>query len=174
MPEVTDRPQKRAEVAAGGWFIAWGDLINEGDVIELIVSLGTATTALWVQEQVAAQLVKFGQSLGDVSDDVINQATSILEEAIKHKFSGGWDIDGLGIKTGIVTYHRWFQITFQGRVISSIPLPNNYQPYIGIRVAKPLPPKGAKAKEGVGISVAGVGSPVTAILDIPIVVPNVE
>lgn len=171
MPEVTDREKVRARIAAGGWFIAWGDLINEGDLIELIVSLGTSTPAVWVLDQVRAQLVKFGQSLEDVSEDVLNQATSILEQVIKHKISGEWEIDGLGIKAGIATYHRWWQITFQGQVISSTPLPNNYQPYIGIRVVKPLPPKGSKAKQAVGMSAAGANALNRATLELPTVDP---
>jgi len=172
MSEVTDRNKKRAEIEAGGWSIAWGDLLNEGDLLELIVSLGTSTPAVWVLDQLRDQLVKFSQSLEDVSEDVVNQATYILEEVLKRKLTGAWDIDGLGIKAGIVTYHRWWQITFHGQVISKTPLPNNYQPYIGLRVVKPLPPKGAKAKKAVGMSAVGTYAPDTARLELPIVDPS--
>ena len=82
--EITDRNDRRAEVAAGGWTILWGDLINEADVVQLVVNLGTATPALWVQQQVTAQLVKFSQSLNDVSDDVINHATTVPADALEH------------------------------------------------------------------------------------------
>ncbi|KAJ5819392.1 hypothetical protein N7474_004983 [Penicillium riverlandense] len=143
MTEVTDRNDRRAEVAAGGWSIAWGDLINEWDVVELIISafIPTGSVAIWVSQQTEAQLQKFQQSLRDVSDDVVNQATKYLTDLLQNKRSGEWEIDGLGVKAGIVTYHRHMKLPFGVKT----PLPNNHQPYIGLRVTKPLPPKGAPA-----------------------------
>ena len=44
----------------------------------------------------------------------------------------------------VATYKRWYENKVFGKKIK-IPLPNHHNPYIGIRVAKPLPPKGAKA-----------------------------
>ncbi|GKZ60328.1 hypothetical protein AnigIFM49718_006667 [Aspergillus niger] len=146
MTEVTDRNQQRAQIAAGGWTIAWGDLINEFDAIELIISIPTGTVGFWVSEQVQAQLQKFQQSLGDVSDDAVNQATAYLKDLLQNKQSGEQDFNGLGVKAGIVTYHRYMEFPFG--VKSS--LPNNHQPYIGLRITKPLPPKETPATAGQG------------------------
>jgi hypothetical protein len=56
MTEKTNRNEVRAGIAAGGWEIVWGDLINEWDVITLIVSVPTGTVAGWVEQQVQAQV----------------------------------------------------------------------------------------------------------------------
>jgi hypothetical protein len=110
------------------------------------VSLPTGTVGAWVAEQVEVQLQKFTQSLGDVSPDVLNQATLILEDILTGRRLGEWDIDGLEVKGGHATYHRWGQFTFgKWHLGGKHRLPNNYQPYIGLRVAKPLPPKGTSA-----------------------------
>lgn len=158
MGEKTNRNEVRAGIAAGGWVIVWGDLINEWDIVTLIVSIPTASVGLWVSEQVQAQVQKFGQSMGDVSDDVVNQATAYLEDLLRNRRSGEMDIDGLGVKAGIATYNRkWVTPILKTK------LPNNHQPYIGIRVTKPLPPKGAIATPApavqtpVGISFGGGG-----------------
>ncbi|KAK4069185.1 hypothetical protein Trihar35433_5764 [Trichoderma harzianum] len=138
MSEVTNRNDVRAANAARGWTIVYGDLINEADVVELIISVPTGTVAGWVSDQVDAQVQKFNQSLATVSDDVVKEATEFLKSLLQGKTSGERDINGLGVKAGIVTYHRKLKTPF-----GSTPLPNNHQPYIGIRITKPLPPKGA-------------------------------
>ncbi|KAJ9093557.1 hypothetical protein QFC21_006398 [Naganishia friedmannii] len=140
MTEHTNRNEVRAGIAAGGWEIVWGDLINEWDVVTLIVSIPTGSVGVWVSQQIDAQVRKFGQSFADVSDDVVNQATDYLKDLLQHRRSGERDINGLGVKAGIATYNR----SLKG-FLGSTKLPNNHQPYIGIRVTKPLPPKGASA-----------------------------
>ncbi|PTB64794.1 carbohydrate-binding module family 13 protein [Trichoderma citrinoviride] len=137
MSEVTNRNEVRAITAAGGWTIVYGDLINEIDVIELVISVPTGTVAGWVSSQVDAQVKKFNQSLATVSDDVVKEATQYLKGLLQNKTSGERDINGLGVKAGIVTYHRKLKTP-----LGSVPLADNYQPYIGIRITKPLPPKG--------------------------------
>ncbi|KAH7385104.1 hypothetical protein BKA64DRAFT_682150 [Cadophora sp. MPI-SDFR-AT-0126] len=146
MAIFSDRDQVQREIAAGGWDILWGDMINELDAITLLVSLPTGTTAAWAAGQVEVQLQKFAQSSTDVSTDVLDQATLILEGIVQGKWLGKWDINGLEIKSGIATYHRWFKFEF-GRfhLGGKKRLANNYQPYIGLRVAQPLPLKGTPA-----------------------------
>lgn len=155
MSEVTNRNDVRAANAAGGWIIVYGDLINEADVAQFIISVPTGTVAGWVSDQVDAQVQKFNQSLATVSDDVVKEATEFLKSLLEGKRSGERDINGLGVKGGIVTYHRKLKTP-----IGSTPLPNNHQPYIGIRITKPLPPKGAAASVQVPPSVQpGVQQP---------------
>ncbi|OBT92524.1 hypothetical protein VE01_09453 [Pseudogymnoascus verrucosus] len=141
--EVTNRNEVRAAIAEGGWDVIWGDLINEGDLLTFIISLPTGTTGEWVALQVQAQLAKFSQRLGDVSEVVLAQATNFINGLIKRKGSGETDINGLGIKGGFATYHRHMEYTLAGAKVGSHDLPNNQQPYIALRVTKPLPPKGA-------------------------------
>lgn len=145
MTEVTNRNQVRAGIAAGGWSIVWGDLINEADIITLIISVPTGNVGTWVSQQVDAQVKKFNQSLNDVSGDVVNQATNYLKGLLDRRQSGEREIDGLGVKAGIATYHRKLKT-----ILGSTPLPNNHQPYIGVRVTKPLPRKGTLAPEPPG------------------------
>jgi hypothetical protein len=146
MTIFSNRDQVQQEIAAGGWEIVWGDVINEFDVITFLVSLPTGTIGAWVAEQVAVQLQEFAQSSVDVSADVLHNATIIVEDILHGKKLGRWDIDGLEIKSGIATYHRWWQFgLFKYHLGGKRRLPNNYQPYIGLRVAQALPPKGVTA-----------------------------
>ena len=90
MTEVTDRKTQREKIAAGGWTTAWGDLISEADIVELVISnvIPISAVDVWVYEQVEVQLRNFSQSLKDVSGDVVNQATDYLEGLLKRKASG--------------------------------------------------------------------------------------
>lgn len=143
MTIFSNHDQVQQAIAADNWEIVWGDLINEFDVITFLVSLPTGTTGAWVAEQVEVQLQKFAQSSAEVSVDVLHQATIILEDILGGKRLGKWDIDGLEIKGGIATYQRWWQLGFgKFHLGGKKRLPNNYQPYIGLRVAQGLPPKG--------------------------------
>jgi hypothetical protein len=142
----SNRDEVQQAIAAGGWEVVWGDVINEFDVITFLVSLPTGTTGAWITEQVGVQLEKFAQSSAEVSLDVLHQATIIVEDILRGHRLGRWDIDGLEIKGGMATYHRWWQFGFSKFHLGGKKrLPNNYQPYIGLRVAQPLPPKGASA-----------------------------
>lgn len=143
--EITDRNEQRAKLTEGGWTIIYGDLINEFDVLVFVgLTWATGGPTAWVQQEVANQLKKFSQSLQDVSEEVVASATHVLQDAVKHNFKGEWDFNGLGVKAGFVTYHRWWQIKIFSKKIKN-KLPNNHQPYISIRVTKPLPPRGAAA-----------------------------
>jgi hypothetical protein len=146
MTILSNRERVQQEIAAGSWEIVWGDLINEFDVITFLVSLPTGTTGVWIAEQVEVQLQKFAQSSADVSIDVLHQATIVLEEMLTGKRFGKWDINGLEVKGGIATYHRWWQFGIcRFHLGGKKRLPNNFQPYIGLRVAQALPPKGTSA-----------------------------
>ncbi|EFZ00464.1 hypothetical protein X797_004068 [Metarhizium robertsii] len=139
--EVTDRNETRERIEKGGWVIFWGDLINEADAIKGIISLPTGTVVAFATNQIEAQLKKFNQSMASVSDDVVRQVTDFLKRTLQKKSGGAVELDGLGVKAGIATYRR--KLVVKG--ILKTPLPNNYQPYVGVRVTKPLPPKKAKA-----------------------------
>lgn len=139
--EVTNCNDVRAAITAGGWNVIYRDLINEGDILIFIISIPIGTVGDWVAQQVQAQLIKFSQSLGDVSDNVVEQATNYLENLIKERGSGEADINGLGVKGGFATYNRHMEYFLWDRKVGSHDLPNNHQPYIVLRVTKPLPPK---------------------------------
>ncbi|KAE8407362.1 hypothetical protein BDV37DRAFT_279895 [Aspergillus pseudonomiae] len=125
------------KVADGGWTILYGDLINEWDVVTGLASIPIGAAGVWASEQIQAQLQKFQQSLSDVSDDVVNQATNYLKQLIRNKSLDEQDFDGLGVNPGIITYKRWLEFPFGLKT----DLPDNYQPYVGLRITKPLPPK---------------------------------
>lgn len=134
MTEVTNRNIVRENIAAGGWSIIWGDLINEHDLIKFIISVPTGTIATWVSQQVDAQVRHFQQSLSDVSDDVVKAATTFLNDLVRNNGSGERDFNGLGVKAGFATYKRHLKTP-----LGDLKLPNNQQPYVGVRVWKPLP-----------------------------------
>ncbi|KAK8148820.1 hypothetical protein G3M48_009030 [Beauveria asiatica] len=140
--EVTTRNEVRARIAEGGWEVIYGKLFNEFDILEFIISIPTGTVGVWVAEQVQAQLQKFSQSLRDVSPDVVDEATNFLTALMKGKSAGEADFHGLGVKGGFATYNRWMEWRLFGKLVGRHSLPNNHQPYIAIRVTKPLPPKG--------------------------------
>jgi hypothetical protein len=79
--------------------------------------------------------------MNDVSDDVVQQASEYLTNLLRGKHSGEREINGVGVKAGIVTYYRKLKTP-----IFTTKLPDNYQPYIGVCVTKPLPPKGSLAE----------------------------
>lgn len=135
--QKSDRDQVRAGVSAGGWEVAWGDLVNEFDVATGVLSsiIPGGGLAAWVTEQIQAQLRKFGQSLNDISPAIRDQAIQKLQEIVKNGSRGEWNISGLGIKAGVVTYHRWWKIPPFGGWNK---LPPNFQPYIGFRITSAL------------------------------------
>lgn len=141
--EVTNRNDVRSRIAEGGWQVIYGDLINEFDILKFVISIPTGTVGGWVAEQIQAQLQKFSQSLGDVSPDVVDEATNFLTALMKGKSAGEADIHGLGVKGGFATYNRHMEYRLWGKLVGRHSLPNNHQPYIAIRITKPLPPKGA-------------------------------
>lgn len=140
MTEITTRQEERDRIEAGGWTILWGDLINEGDALTFILSIPTATVAAWVEQQIQVQLQKFAQNFNAVSDDVVRQAKEYVRGLLSAQRAGQRDFDGLGVKAGFATYHRKFKTP-----VFTTKLPDNYQPYVGVRITKPLPPKGAPA-----------------------------
>ncbi|MBE3048846.1 hypothetical protein IMZ48_41380, partial [Candidatus Bathyarchaeota archaeon] len=127
MTEGTNRDEVRAAIAAGGWSLSWGDLIDQGDdVVELTVFIPTNTIGAWVSQQVDAQIQRrWNQRSRGASDAVVNQATAYLKGLLQNKISGERDFNGLGVKAGIVMYY-------------GITLPYAHQPYIGVRVTKPF------------------------------------
>lgn len=147
--EVTNRKEVRAAVAQGGWEVVWGDQLDEFDALLFnISSIPTGTVRGWISQKVQGQLTRFSQSPNDVSGDVIEQATQYLENLIEVKGSGEADMGGLGVKGGFATYNRHMDYLLFDRPVGSHSLPNNHQPYIALRVTKPLP---AKAHPGLPV-----------------------
>ncbi|KXG52574.1 uncharacterized protein PGRI_088580 [Penicillium griseofulvum] len=137
MTVTSDRDDKRRILYNEGWSVIYGDLINEWDVITGIASIPFGATGAWFSQQVQAQLQKFQQSLSDVSDDIVNQARDYLKDLLQHKNTGERNFDGLGVKVGILTYERRLE-AFGGWT----KLPDNYQPYLALRITKPMTPIG--------------------------------
>jgi hypothetical protein len=138
--EHSNRNDVRAAVAAGGWQVVWGDLINEADVASGALAAITGTFGAWVQYQINEQIEAFSRSAGDAAVDVIKQA-------LKQAFNNG-EIrvsDKLGVKAGLATYNRWERVVYDvpscsirgckmKRKENRIPLPNNHQPFAAFRL----------------------------------------
>jgi hypothetical protein len=131
--QKSDRDKVRAQISAGGWEVAWGDLINEGDILTAVISgfTGGAAIPAWVEQQIQVQMLKFGKSLNDVSPGIREQAKNKVQEIVKKAMRGEWNIGGLGVKAGVATYHRYWKGPFGGWQNL---WPNHYQPYIAFRM----------------------------------------
>jgi hypothetical protein len=81
--QKSDRDQVRGGVSAGGWEVAWGDLVNEFDIATGVLSsiIPGGGLAAWVTGQIQAQLRRFGQSLNDISPDIRDQAIKKLQKS---------------------------------------------------------------------------------------------
>lgn len=127
--QKSDRDAVRQIITAGGWEVAWGDVITEITVITGVLS-GPAAP-VWAAQQLEAQKRKFGKSLNDIAPAVRDRAIQKVQEIVHNALRGEWNISGIGIKAGLATYHRHFKLPIGGWQN----LPNNYQPYIGILIA---------------------------------------
>ncbi|KAJ6167672.1 hypothetical protein N7497_000515 [Penicillium chrysogenum] len=134
MTEKTNSKEQRQILENEGWSVVYGDLINEWDIITGVASIPFGLTGVWFSQQVQAQLQKFQQSLGDVSDYIVNQARDYLKDLLQQKKLGEGSFNGLGVRVGILTIKR--RLEFLGGWTK---LPDNYKPYIGLRITKPLP-----------------------------------
>jgi hypothetical protein len=143
MTETSDRNKQRQIQYDEGWSVVYGDLFNEWDLITGIASIPFGATGAWFSEQLQAQLSKFQRSLHDISDDIVEQARNYLKDLLQRKSIGEAEFNGLGVKVGILTYHRRLE-AFGGWT----KLPDNYQPYMALRITKPLPPKGPLSTTG--------------------------
>ncbi|CAI7640315.1 unnamed protein product [Penicillium manginii] len=143
MTESSDRDKQRQILYDQGWSVVYGDLINEWDLITGIASIPFGATGAWFSEQLQAQLLKFQQSLGDVSDDIVEQARTYLKNLWQRRRVDEANFDGLGVKVGILTYHRRLK-AFGGWT----KIPNNYQQYMALRITKALPGKGVLSTTG--------------------------
>jgi hypothetical protein len=136
MKTKSDRDDVRSQIAAGGWEVAYGSVVDEWTVASGVMgSVIPGGIAAWVKVQISLQLQKFNQSLKDIAGGTADRAISLIEKAIKDRSTGEWDINGLGVKVGIATYHRWWKIPPFGGWNK---LPPNYQPYVGFRVQRTL------------------------------------
>src|SRR5689334_7019886 len=109
MAIITDLHQVQIDVAAGGWDIFWGDLINEVDAFTFLVSLPTVTITAWIVGQIEIHLHKSAQSSEDVSTDVLDEAARIATGIVEGKWLGEWVVNGLVVKGGIATHRRWWK-----------------------------------------------------------------
>lgn len=114
MTEKTNSKEQRQILENEGWSVVYGDLINEWDIITGVASIPFGLTGVWFSQQVQAQLQKFQQSLGDVSDYIVNQARDYLKDLLQQKKLGEGSFNGLGVRVGILTIKR--RLEFLGGV----------------------------------------------------------
>ncbi|KAJ5284206.1 hypothetical protein N7505_002186 [Penicillium chrysogenum] len=121
MTEKTNSKEQRQILENEGWSVVYGDLINEWDIITGVASIPFGLTGVWFSQQVQAQLQKFQQSLGDVSDYIVNQARDYLKDLLQQKKLGEGSFNGLGVRVGILTIKR--RLEFLGGPLPSLPPP---------------------------------------------------
>lgn len=130
------REEVQESIAAGGWTIAWGNLVTEAHLVESITPVHSGNPQAWISQHLSSQLEKYEQTLETVSGNVIDEAAQFLRGLQDHRYTGKAEIAGLQVKAGIAKYFS------SPRMLSSGELPQQvWQPYFGLRVIKPLPPK---------------------------------
>lgn len=159
--EESNRGEVRANLAAGGWQIVYGDLINEGDYVEFVAAVAAAVACecpapiqVWFDNQINAQVTKMQTAAPGVATDYLIR---LLIESLDNNgqiFRTG----RLELSAGLATYRRWETVIYDEprtyrckqnlpfggwtwvpcttveRVTREVPLPNNFQPYIRFRV----------------------------------------
>ncbi|KFY00384.1 hypothetical protein V490_01387 [Pseudogymnoascus sp. VKM F-3557] len=158
----SDRDKVRASNAEGGWDNYYG---NEVETWELVLGAfstlipGGVGVAAWTEWQISSQLAKFGQSLGDLPRDLADQAIDLLKKIIQDGVKGEWNVGGLGIKSGVATYHHWWRLKPAGWNVA----PSTYQPYVGFRLLQQIPPNAVVKLDAVEFPV-----PISTIFPTPI------
>lgn len=130
------REEVQGSITAGRWTIAWGSLVTEANLVKSITPVHSSNALAWISQHLNPQLEKYEQTLETVSGNVIDEAAQFLCGLQDHKYIGEAEIAGLQVKAGIAEYFS------SRRMLGSGELPQKiWQPYFGLRVTKPLPPK---------------------------------
>lgn len=157
--EETNRNEVRESLARGGWDVIYGDLINEGDYAEF----GLAVAASIATENPAPIYAFFDAQLNAQFTKIRNTAPDILQSSLNSLVLQAFRSQGtilrqgrLEISGGLATYKRWERVVYHEprtyrckqslpigwtwsvcttteKVERTVPLPNNFQPYIRYR-----------------------------------------
>ena len=158
--EESNRNEVRRNLAKNGWTVIYGDLINEGDYAEFGAAVATAIATenpspiyAFFNSQLNAQFTKIRRTAPDILqaslNDLIVQAFKTQGRVLR---KGNLEVSG-----GLATYNRWKRVVYHEphtyrcklqlplggwtwsictttkKVEKSVPLPNNFQPYIRYR-----------------------------------------
>lgn len=158
--EETNRNEVRARLSEGGWFIVWGDLINEADYAEFIAAVALAVAT----ENPGPIYEFFDYQLEAQLEKIQRTAPEIAQDALIDLFIRAFDSNGqvlqkgrLEVSADLATYKRWERVIYDEprtyrckqefpwggwtwsvcttveRVEKTIPYPNNFQPYFRFR-----------------------------------------
>lgn len=158
--EESNRSEIRDNLQSGGWIVIYGDLINEADYLEFGAAVAAAVicecvTPLeeFMKYQINEQIERFERSAIGISKLQIAQM-------LIDSFNGGgiYSLGNLEVEADLATYRRWEVVIYDEprtykckqdlwpagwtwsicttteSVTKTIPLPNNFQPYIRFRL----------------------------------------
>ena len=159
--EDSNRNEVRAQIAEGGWDVVWGDLINEGDYLDLTLSIASAYETASLEPLQRFFSNQIDVQVNKMQSNAQNLAISEIKDLILSSFKNDGQTfrrGNLEVTAGIVTYKRWQTAiydepytykckqslplggwtwsvcTSSKRVEKQVPLPNNHQPYIRFRI----------------------------------------
>jgi hypothetical protein len=158
--EESNRNEIRAGLASGGWYVVYGDLINEHDYLKF----GQAVAESVALENPAPIYAFFNEQLEAQVEKIARTAPEIGREAAVDLLIKAFDSEGRVLRNGrlevsadLATYNRWQTViydeprtytckqdlpfggwtwsicTTMERVEKTVPLPNNFQPYFRFR-----------------------------------------
>ena len=157
--EETNRNQIRSELAADGWNVVYGDLINEADYARFIAAVAAAVVTenpgpiyKFFDDQLQIQITKIERNAPDIGKEAL---IDLLIRAFDSK--GRVLRNGrLEVSADLATYKRWQRVVYDEprtytcwykvgpvktkgictktvQVEKEVPLPNNFQPYFRFR-----------------------------------------
>ncbi len=158
--ESTNRNEVRANLERDGWFVVYGDLINEADYARFVAAVASSVACecpapiyAYFNDQLQQQLTKIRKTAPSI-------AQNALEDLLVRAFNSKGRVLRMGrleVSGDLATYKRWDTVIYDEprsykckiygpfdtwtwgvcwktvRVEKKIPYPNNFQPYFRFR-----------------------------------------
>ncbi len=156
----SNRGEVRAGISAGGWSVAWGKTIDEGEYARFMLAVASSATCecftplnKYFDNLLTENVRKFQSSAKDAGQDAMMNLLAQAFQSRGQVFRNG----RLEVQAGIATYQRSKRVVYHEPSTSKkkvsygfgwtyvpevtmekkervIPLPNHHQPYIKFRV----------------------------------------
>jgi len=152
----SDRNQVRARISAGGWYVVYGELVNEAEYAKMAAALYAGSPQAYFNDYLNRTIVRVQRTAPEVARRALYDT---VRRALRDR-GRTFRLGKVGVKGGIATYRRWKYVsshvptgqterykikgpfgtwTWGYRpemklVRKRIPLPNHHQPYVAFRI----------------------------------------
>lgn len=99
----SNRNKVRSRISSGGWHIVWGVTINEPEYAKFAAACYSGTPYTYFSDLLDRNIDKFSRNVSSVSRQGLHDT---IAKAFKDR-GRHFEINKIGIKAGIATYHRW-------------------------------------------------------------------